>query len=373
MRSDDPVLLLTGATGLVGSEVLHHLVATRPNRQIIVLARQRHKISRLDLHARVIPLQGDLTQPHLGLDDACFADLQRSVTEIMHCAADTRFGQPLEQARMTNREGTRNLLALASCCRKLTKFAYVSTVFVAGRSTGLMGEAPLRHHSGFCNTYQQAKYEAEGLVFESMPDIPAAVFRLSSIIGDSTTGQVRQFNYIHQLLRVFPRSVLPIAPGEPTAPIDLIPSDWAGAALAYLFDASFVPGRVYHVCAGPDASLTVGQIIDWTLELFESHPRARRWLPIRLPKLVSLAQYEAYVERSRGGDDILLKELLRVLGFFLPHLGMFQAFDNTQTRESLAASHLQLPNIRDYYSKVVHYCLETNWGRQMPYENYGQR
>jgi nucleoside-diphosphate-sugar epimerase len=225
-------------------------------------------------------------------------------------------------------------------------------------------EAPLQHNNGFCSSYEQSKYEAELLAVEAMCQIPASIFRLSSILGDSQTGKVDQFNHVHQLLRLFPRNVLPVAPADPTAPIDLIPTDWAVAALTHLFDEVFVPGRVYNLCGGPEASLTVAQLIDLTVAAFENHPLGYRWLPIRVPELVSLSEYEAFVEVSRSKGDRLLNELLRVLSYFLPHLGLFQAFENSNTSQGLAGSGLALPPIREYYSKVIGYCIETEWGRQ---------
>jgi nucleoside-diphosphate-sugar epimerase len=299
----------------------------------------------------------------LDLQSSVFTQLQQSVTEIIHCAADTRFGLPIAQARATNTLGTQNLLILARGCRRLEKFAHLSTVYVVGRATGWLPEVLMYPESGFSNTYQQSKYEAEALVVKAMREIPVAIFRLSTVIGDSTTGQVRQFNYFHQLLRVFPRNALPVAPGDPNALVDLIPTDWAISALAYLFEQRFIPTRIYQICAGPEASFPLRELLNLTLELFESHPAARRWLPIRLPELVSLSQYEAYVELSRQGSDKLLNELLRVLGYSLPHLGMLQIFDNHNVLEGLAESSLVLPPIRGYYQKVVNYCLETHWGR----------
>jgi len=244
------------------------------------------------------------------------------------------------------------------------KFAYISTVYVAGRSTGRFFESRLRHQNGFCNTYQQSKYEAEELVWRAMTEVPAAIFRLSSIIGDSHTGVVRQFNYVHQLLRLLPRNMLPLAPGKPDAPIDLIGTDWAMSALAYLFESGFVSSHFYHICAGPERSLTLREMIDLTVSIFEGHPAGRRWLPIQVPELVSISRYEEFVEECRHQGDKLLNDLLRVLGYFLPHLGMFQAFDNSYTMQALAPSGLQFPPIREHYEKVVRYCLETNWGQQ---------
>jgi len=329
-----------------------------------VLTRQPEKVRKLSLIPGVAVVSGDISHPRLALNPRSYADLTASLTEVVHCAADTRFGRPLEQARAANVEGCRNVLTLARRCPQLEKFAHLSTVYVVGRTSGHFAEAPVRHSNGFCNTYQQSKYEAEQLVIQAMNEIPAAIFRLSSIFGNSETGCVRQFNYTHQLMRLFPRNLLPVAPGNSDAPIDLISTDWAIAALATLFEFGFAPGRVYHLCAGREDSLTVREIIDATVSIFESHPMGRRWLPIRVPELVSLSRYEAYVETRRSEGDKLLNELFRVLSFFLPHLAILQTFENTNTIAGLAPSGLRCPPIRDYFAKVVHYCLETNWGRQ---------
>jgi nucleoside-diphosphate-sugar epimerase len=364
INSASPTLLLTGATGLVGGELLERLLAADPQRRIIALTRRPAGAERLNQNPNVTVVAADLAQPGLGLDSALLADLERSLTEMIHTAADIRFGLPVEQARAANVTPTLHLLELARRCRRLQKFAHISTVYVAGRRSGVIAEERLSAHNGFLNTYQQSKYEAEELVFRFMGEVPAVIFRLSSIIGDSTTGRVRQFNHVHQLLRLLPRNVLPLAPGDPQAPVDLISSDWAVAALAYLFENRFVPGRVYQLCAGPDASLTVSQMIDLTVDLMESHPACRRNGRIRLPKLVTLAEYQRFVEQTRRSGDVLLNELLRVLGYFLPHLGLFQAFENRNTAAALQGSGLALSPIRSYYDKVVRYCLDTDWGRR---------
>jgi nucleoside-diphosphate-sugar epimerase len=373
MSEDRAVLLLTGATGLVGSELLKSLHAGKP-RRFMLLTREPEKLAALDGNSTFSVLKGDITRPHLGLDNHTYAELICSITEIIHCAADTRFGISLDAARQVNTAGTQEVLNLAAECARLERFAYISTVYVVGRSAGYFSEDSIRHQNGFCNAYQQSKYEAEQVVTRAMGDIPAAIFRLSSIIGHSVTGAVPQFNHVHRLIRLFPQNVLPIAPGEPDAPIDLIASDWAMAALAYLFESAFIPCRFYHVCAGPERSLTLREMIDLTISAFESHPLGRKWLPIRVPELVCLPRYEKFVEsRGRKGDPVF-NEFVRVLGYFLPHLAIFQAFDTRNTVGALAPSGLRLPSIRDCYERVVRFCLDTNWGRsvQRQYEDRPQ-
>ena len=355
--------LLTGATGLVGGGLLR-ILREDDDRRLVALARPGTAAAALASDPRITMLPGDLTSPQLGLDESCQEMLTTHVSEIVHCAADTRFGLPLEAARAVNTTATATLLDLARLCRKLERFVHVSTVYVAGRASGSFGEAPLVHEKGFFNTYQQSKYEAEHLVVGAMLDIPAVIVRLSSLIGDSRSGHVRQFNYVHQLMKLLPKNVLPIAPGLARAPIDLIPTDWAIPALAQVVQGGR-PGSVYQICAGADRSLAVEEMIELTIRAYASHPEGRRWLPIRAPHLVSLNEFEAYVERRRLESDRLLNELLRVLGYFLPHLGVYQAFANGATLEVLQAGGLGAPPpLPTYYDKVVHYGLETGWGRR---------
>jgi nucleoside-diphosphate-sugar epimerase len=340
----DSCLLLTGASGLVGSTWLPLLLKNHPGRRVIVLSRSPGH-SGCTVH-------GDLTQKDLGLAPDTRNSLIENVTEIIHCAADIRFRLPIDRARATNLAGTKRLLALARKCKRLEKFAHVSTVYIAGKHRGIVREQQLPKPPGFMNTYQQSKYEAEDLVFAAMRDIPACIFRLSSIISDST-GVVRQFNYFHQLVRLVPRNPFPIIPGDPNARIDLIASDWAASSLALLYESNFVPGRVYHVCAGREASMSVKEILKWTFEIFNQY-RSRS---AKEPRLVSLEEFERFAKQQARNGNARVKELLRVLREFLPHLAIPQYYDNRETLVLLGRGGLELPPIREYYPRVVTSCL----------------
>jgi nucleoside-diphosphate-sugar epimerase len=317
-------------------------------------------------NARTSIIRADLTEPQLGLTPLTIRELQAELTEILHCAADTRFGLPLEESRAVNTQGTNQLLELARRCRRLRKFGYVSTVYVAGRSAGRFSETPRCADQGFINTYQQSKWEAEQLIVRAV-ELPAAIFRLSTIMSDGATGHVQQFNYLHQLLKLLPHAHrLPMMPCLPQAPADLITADWAVPALAHLFEFGFVPGRIYQVCAGPEASLKIGQLIDLTLDIYAKHPAARKWQPIVLPEQVDLATWENYLRQALPKADMVLKELLRVLSHFAGHLALIQEFENRLTLAGLYGSGLVLPPARDCYQRMVRYCLDTNWGRGAP-------
>lgn len=358
------VLFFTGATGYVGGTLLRLLSRAVP-RQFVLLTRQPAKLAEFSQDPDFLVLRGDITLPYFGLSDRTYAEFAEQVTEIIHCAADTRFSNSLQGARTVNTQGTQRVLDFASRCRQLKKFAYISTLYVVGRSSGCFSESRVRHRNGFCNAYQQSKYEAEELVWQAMGQIPAAIFRLSSLLGDSLTGRVQQFNHVHRLIRLVPQNVLPVAPGLPHAPIDLIASDWAIPALAFLFESAFTPGHFYQLCAGLENSLSVREVIDLIHSVYESHPNGKKWLAIRVPNLVSLSCYEEFLETERQKGDRLFNELVKVLGYFLPHLAIFQAFENRNTMQALLPSALEFPSIHTCLERVVEFCLDTNWGRSI--------
>ncbi len=349
----DPCVLLTGASGLVGSAWLPLLLRNRPDRRIVVLSRSKTVPFGNDL---VTAVDGDLTQSNLGIAAGVRKSLIESVTEIIHCAADIRFRLPIDQARATNLNGTRRLLALARQCKRLEKFAHVSTVYVAGKQSGVVPEARLAATAGFLNSYQRSKYEAEQAVFEAMPDIPISIFRLSSIISDSN-GSVRQRNYFHRVLRMVPHNPFPILPGKCDAPLDLIASDWVASALAQLYDFHFSPGRVYHVCAGPEASMTVGEIIRSTFEVVNARRRSLALDPAVPPRLVDMDEFQSYARRQARKGTSIVKDLLRIIGEFMPHLAISQRFENRETLALLETMGIALPPVRQYYPKVVEFCL----------------
>jgi hypothetical protein len=102
------------------------------------------------------------------------------------------------------------------------------------------------------------------------------------------------------------------------------------------------------------------------LSAYESHRNGKKWMPIHVPDLVSLSCYEEFVEKASENGDRLFTELARVLGYFLPHLAIFQAFENRNTMRALAPSGLQFPSSRACFERVVRFCLDTNWGRSGP-------
>jgi long-chain acyl-CoA synthetase len=255
----DGVVLVTGATGLLGAELVRRWTTAGTRRQIAVLVRDRARweaaARRLALpHDAVTVLEGDVTREGLGLTRAERTWLAGRVTAVVHLAADTTFSRPLDQARQVNRDGTAHLLAVAADCAHVTRVAYVSTAFVAGRRTGLVPESAAgaaTEQIGWVNGYEQSKAEAEALLRGARRDW--VILRSSTIACDDPSGVVTQRNAVHQALRLFHDGLAAMIPGVAESVLDVVPTDYVCDAIARLALRDDVDGATVHLCAGAGA------------------------------------------------------------------------------------------------------------------------
>lgn len=318
----DPLIIVTGASGIVGSALIPPLRESYPSHALALITRSPSGV------------RADICQVDLGLDRHVAATLKARTTAIIHCAAETRFNQPIEQARRVNVEGVRRMLDFAQQCPRLEQFAHVSTLYIAGRRPGCVREEPLRHNDGYFNTYEQSKHEAEDVVLAESERLPVAIYRLSSVVGSHS-----RRGHVHQVLRLVPYcSEFPVIPGDPDTPVDLIEAGWAGRALAFLMRQPFSTGRILHICAGEADSLGVQDLIDFTFDIFE-RTRSRR---LDRPRLIPLAAFERSCTRA-----------LSSLMTFLPHFGVAQPFDPGQARSILASAGLNPRPVREFLARVM--------------------
>jgi nucleoside-diphosphate-sugar epimerase len=310
------MILVTGGTGTVGREMLPVLGQLMRGEPVHLLRRPT----------------ADLCQPGLGLSEETRRELQRQVRVIVHCAAEIRFNLPLDEVRQTNLEGTRRMLEFARGCPRLDRFAHVSTLYIAGRREGWVREQPLAHNEGYFNTYTQSKHEAEALVLAET-NLPVSIHRLSSVLGGG--------GHVEQVLRLIPfSSEIPILPGKPEVPVDLVSAEWTGRALALLIARHFTPGAIRHICAGPELAPTFGELMDVAFA-----GGGRR------PRLVSASKFEwalkAVSERSTGWRAMM------GLATFLPHLSVAQPFDPGATGELLASAGMRPVHGRDLMTAAL--------------------
>ncbi len=238
-------IVLTGATGVVGMEVLARLLEDGRDDVIVLLRagdqqaadeRLAATLARLwdtpPVAPRVRAMRADITAPRLGLAASDRRELSAVADRVIHCAAAVGFDQPLPDALAVNVLGTQRVLELAHGMPRLERMVHVSTAFVAGRSEGRFGEADLVAGQDFRNTYEQTKHLAERLVAGS--GLPVAVARPSIVVGDATSGWTPAFSALYLPLRAFARGLLDRVPADPDGIVDAVPLDYVAAAILHL-------------------------------------------------------------------------------------------------------------------------------------------
>lgn len=345
-----PPVFLTGATGFLGMEVLARLLE-RGDRDVVCLVRAADQAAaeeRLEgvlatlfddpapyrSHARAVA--GDVTSPGLGIDPVQRAVLAEEIGAVLHCAASITFDLPLDEARLINVEGTREVIGFAREAKtlgRLERFVHVSTAFVGGLHSGRFHERQLDAGQDFRNTYEQTKWEAEH-VLAGADDLAPAIARPSIVMGDARSGWTPAFNVLYWPLRAFSRGLFDEVPAHPEGIVDVVTVDYVAAGLLALLDSDET--GVFNLVAGSDAP-TVQELIDMASERFERPP----------PTLL-----EPGTDLNAGGGNV-----------FLPYFEVDTVFDDARTRSLLSRAHVSRSRLADCFRALMDYADAAGWGK----------
>jgi thioester reductase-like protein len=365
-RARDGVLL-TGATGFVGTELLARYLQLT-DRRVFVLIRARdddHARERLrntllcafgidePYLGRVRALAGDITQPGLGLDPETALEVAGEISEIVHGAASVSFDLELEASRAINVEGTRRMLAFAELCRSrggLRRFTYISTAYVAGTHRGRFGEDDLDVGQRFRNAYERSKFEAESLVRAYRERLAITIVRPSIVVGDRHSGWTASFNVLYWPLRALAKGSYPVLPARRRAPVDVVSVDYVADAIVALASAPSAAGDTYHLTASARAS-SIGELL--------SLATAR--LGCRRPPLISPRLYRHVLHPLLCRLAPRRRRFLRATETYLPYFAIGVTYDNARARAALEPAISPAP-LAEYFDALVDYALRTRWG-----------
>ena len=109
---------ITGGTGFIGRNFIDKLKEREGDIYVLTRAASRNKFDELQERFgaggdRLIPIEGDLRQPLLGLDEATISELKGKIKHFCHFAAIYDIAASEEEQSKTNIEGTRNAVKLA--------------------------------------------------------------------------------------------------------------------------------------------------------------------------------------------------------------------------------------------------------------------
>lgn len=372
-------IFITGATGLVGRNLIPRTLKLKPEAGMILLIRGEsysraeekfnhllnYLAGQLDDPAalqQIYWIWGDITRPRLGLNNFLYGKLVEQTTHIIHAAAEVRFNLTLEDARAVNYIGTQNIIQLAKDINDrghLKRLGYIGTAFISGDRKGEILETELDCGQLFFNSYEQSKFEAECYIQKNTENLPVIIFRPSIIVGDSKTGATCNFNVIYKPLRLICNGLVRFLPGSRRTKLDIVPVDYVCDSVCHLmFRRDDAVGRTFHITAGKYYSPDVGEVVRLSLDYFSKIFGSRNikrvtFFPAGWHKVLK-RYYPAKYRRL----DKALKE-------YEPYLIVNRQFNNTNTRDALRGSGLRIPKFSEYYELLLGYCRKTAWGKQV--------
>lgn len=338
---------VTGFPGFIGKRLVEHIAKNDPKGKIYLLVQPKffkdakRYVEKLK-GGPVEILQGDIVDMHLGLSGEEYDQLCSEVTDIFHLAAIYYLGVPHEQANRVNVDGTRNVLELGRDAQKLRRFNHFSTCYVSGDRVGVIAEDELDNGQAFRNAYEETKFQAEKLVLRAGKNgLPVTIYRPSSVIGDSRSGEIDKFEgpyYLAILLVTSPLSVPLPLPGNGVAPLNVVPVDFVVNAVWAISKDPRATGRTFHlVDPNPMSARRVYELI--------AHKANKRLPRFTLP--------------SKAAETVLrlpwLEKLARPQRQAISYVNHLAIYNCHNTLELLDGTGIRCPPLESYLDTLVAY------------------
>jgi len=285
-RNKDANIILTGATGFLGSNFLFWKL--RQGGKIYVLvrglsvghAKQRieealticasgynQPVPKAEIESKIEYILGDMTETLCGvskhdLDKLTAAD----IGGFWHCAASLKFeDRHRDEIYTHNINGTQNVMALAqrTQCRQ---FLHISTAYTSGQITGEIPETLHALDIGYNNVYESSKSEAEHEVVKycDAQGMDWRILRPAIIMGPLSSrrsggtrfgvyGLTQEMYRLRDTLKQLQTPLRLI--GDQAAVANLVPVDQCVFDMLYLSNVGFGDQRIYHLSNASDLSI----------------------------------------------------------------------------------------------------------------------
>lgn len=343
-RLNGASVLLTGATGLIGGEILQRLLDS-PVDRVYCLVRRTNGIAAEDRLLdrlgpnrsgdlqRVIPIVGDMTSDALGLSPSIVNELRARVSVVIHSAGETSFIKHRECQRV-NIFGLQNLLELASTFKQKTLFAYFSSAAACGdrRQTLLCeDDYPLEQDSHFVD-YTKTKALAERVLLEQQSISDWLILRPSIVVPDKAVPDKHLRGILWALVLMNEVSFLPLSR---TSDIDAVPLSFVGECAIRLIGKPDRQHKCYHISAGRRFKFTWGDVIKTMKETFGRDTEIQ---------CLDVSQWESVKHRLTRHERMLVG----AVSSYFPFINQSVLFDNQRLFTECTYPSPQLQDFREY-------------------------
>ncbi|NNM51278.1 MAG: SDR family oxidoreductase [Pseudomonadales bacterium] len=247
--------LVTGATGFIGKFLVGKLLARGGDVHVLVRAGSGTKFTNLlqryphhasQLHA----VEGDLSQPNLGLSSEDLQELRGKIGHFFHLAAIYDLKASEEDQIKANVQGTRHALQAAEAL-EVGHFHYASSIAVAGLYSGTWREDMFDEAERLVNPYLRTKHEAEKMVRQTSA-VPFRIYRPGMVVGHSQTGEMDKIDGPYFFMRLIKKLRAALPPWVPMLGVEggrlnIVPVDFVVDAMDHLAHREGLDGRVFHL------------------------------------------------------------------------------------------------------------------------------
>jgi thioester reductase-like protein len=263
-------ILLTGATGYLGCNILNQLlINTNYNIHLLIRAKNYNeafgrinkkykfyfdKLLEGAYKKRIFIYVGDIESGDLSLSVKDYEVLKTKIDSCIHAAAITKHYGEYDKFYSVNVNGTRNLLELCKLT-KLKDFHYISTYSVLnfgdatdyGEHIYTEEDSPDNLKQGD-NVYIQTKLQGEQLVVDYRKyGLSTNIYRAGNLAFMSQDGRVQEnktdnafFNWLKCLLKIkYITRELNM--------VEISPADFTALVIVKLFDKKELENGIYHV------------------------------------------------------------------------------------------------------------------------------
>jgi len=351
-------IFLTGATGLVGGELLVTLSQRKEVNKIYCLIRSKSEAEatqRLEkvfaLHndhfdrEKIVPVLGNLFDDNL--TNSLIENTTISDTDvIIHSAANTSFSRVNDDlVEKANIGGLTKILLWAKQLPQLQTFVYIGTATICGKDVKdrivTEDESPNLNATHLVK-YTYTKMRGELIIREHLPEDKILITRPSIIMGDSRPIIPRSPVILWAMATINHLRLIPV---NEHAQLDMIPVNYAAEAIVNLLFANR-KYHVYHISAGEAGSTTALKLSKTLESYFDDMPpfnfinksllnQVKHWTKGKLQPESELYTYRQYLDywKETFEDKSKLRLLFTGLDPYLEFMELGHVFDNSRLLE----------------------------------------
>jgi thioester reductase-like protein len=346
-RGYDDVVLITGFPAFYARKMLETVLDAEPRTRVVLVVLERLAADATgdlaalptDQRERVVMLIGDAAAMDLGLSGGEYRELAREVGRIHHMAHVSYLGVEPAVAEALNVRGAAEIVELGRSASALRCLVFHSTAAVSGNRKGLVREDDLDPRHGFRSMIDETRMRGELIARRAMQDVPIAIVRPTTLVGDSGTGEMDRFDGPYLLVLLIlaaPAEVAIPLPAKGDAPLNIVPVDFVvRAAHAIGLDPKAI-GRTFHL-ADP-RPLSARRVFDLVARA-GGRRSTRGYIPSNLAKAVL---------RAPG-----IERFVRSPRVFIEQLALQVRYDTHNADEILAGTGIACPPFDAYVDQLV--------------------